>query len=134
MMGFLDDELGDRERREFLERCYADAELAAELAQYRRLVEITNSMRLREPEDYEYERIFSRVAARVERHLGLVFLGVGTLIIGVWSLVEIFFSSMRMPYKIGFGIALLGASLLVSSVVRVWVRLRRLDRYQGVCR
>lgn len=134
MMGFLDDELEDQERREFLERCYADGELAAELAQYRRLVEITNSMRLREPEDFEYERIFSRVTARVERRLGLVLLGVGVLIIAVWTLVEIFFSSMRMPYKVGFGIALLGASLLVSSVVRVWVRLRRLDRYQGVCR
>lgn len=134
MMGFIDDELGDAERREFIERCYADPELARELAQYRRLAQITQSMRLREPEDYEYERFFSRVSARVERRAGLVLLGLGILVLGVFGLVELFFSDVRLPIKIGLGVSLLGASMLVSSVVRVWIKLRRLDRYQGVRR
>lgn len=134
MMGFLDDELSDEERREFIECCYSDPALAAELAAYRRLNDITNSMVLREPEDYEYERFFSRVAARVERRLGFILLGVGASVVVAFLLLELLFSDARPMLKIGFGVGLLGATLLTQSVVRVWLKLRKLDRYQGVRR
>ncbi|MFG0320399.1 MAG: anti-sigma factor family protein [Planctomycetota bacterium JB042] len=134
MMGFLDDELSDEDRRAFVERCYADPELATELAQYRRLHDITDSMVLREPEDFEYERFFSRVAARVERRLGFVLLGVGTSVTVAFLLLELFFSDAKPMLKIGVGVGLLGATLLTQSVVRVWLKLRKLDRYQGVRR
>ena len=134
MMGFLDDELSDEDRLAFTERCYADPTLAAELAKYRRLQDITDSMVLREPEDYEYERFFSRVSARIERRLGLILFGVGASVFVAGLMLELFFSAMPTELKVGMGIALLGATLLVQSVVRVWWRLRRLDRYQGVRR
>jgi len=134
MMGFLDDELSDEDRRAFMERCYGDAALAEELAKYRRLQDVTNSMVLREPEDFEYERFFSRVSARIERRLGLVMLGVGASVVMAFLMLELFFSDLRAPLKIGMGIGLLGATLLVQSVVRVWLKLRKLDRYQGVRR
>lgn len=134
MMGFLDDELSDEERRAFVERCYADPALAAELAEYRRLHDITSSMVLREPEDYEYERFFSRVAARIERRLGFLLLGVGASVVVAFLLLELFFSEAKPMLKIGAGVGLLGATLLTQSVVRVWLSLRKLDRYQGVRR
>lgn len=134
MMGFLDDELDDTSRRSFLEQCYSDPELAAELAQYRRLNDITDSMRLREPEDFEYERFFARVSARIERRLAFTFLLVGGAILVAFGLVELFLSSLAPLFKVGCAATLVGAILLISSVLRAWLRVRRLDRYQGVRR
>jgi len=134
MMGFLDDELDDSARLAFVERCYADPELAAELAKYRRLNEITNSMRLREPEDFEYERFFARLSARLERRLGLTLLFLGGTLLAAGCVVALFLSSFPPLIKIGCGISLAGTILLISSVVRAWVRVRRLDRYLGVRR
>lgn len=134
MMAFLDDELDEEQRNDFREKVNADPELAAELASYTRLVQITNSMTLREPEDYEYERFFARLSSRVERRLGFALLGLGAMIIASFAIVETLFSNLSLGFKLGVGIVLFGAILLVSSVVRVWIRLRRLDRYQGVKR
>lgn len=134
MMGFLDDELDGAARRSFIERCYADPELAAELAQYRRLNEIADSMRLREPEDYEYERFFARISARIERRLAFTLLFLGLALLTCWALVGLFLSSCSPVVKTGAALTLFGAALLVSSVARAWLRVRRLDRYQGVRR
>lgn len=134
MMGFLDDELDEESRRRFVARCYADPELAAELAQYRRLCDITQSMRLREPEDYEYERLFARVAARIERRVALLLLALGPALLLAFATEELLVSAAHPVVKIGFVATLTGALLLVVSVARAWLRTRRLDRYQGVRR
>ncbi|MFH0945303.1 MAG: hypothetical protein V2A76_08915 [Planctomycetota bacterium] len=134
MMGFLDDELDDRARLEFVEQCYADPELAAELAKYRNLNDITNSMRLREPEDYEYERFFAKISARLERRLGFTLLFLGAIILTSAGLVALFLSSFSTPVKPGAGLTLIGGVLLVFSVARAWLRIRQLDRYRGVKR
>lgn len=133
MMGFLDDELGDQARLEFVEQCYADPELAAELAKYRNLSDITNSMKLREPEDYEYERFFARISARLERRLGFTLLFLGAIILTCAGLVALFHSSFSL-IKLGAGLTLIGGVLLVYSVTRAWLRIRKLDRYRGVKR
>ena len=134
MMGFIDNELDDPSRLRFVEQCYADPELAVELAKYRKLNDITNSMKLREPEDFEYERFFSRISARIERRLGFTLLFLGATSLAVGGLVTLFLSSFSPLIKIGCGVTLIGAVLLVSSVVRAWLRVRRLDRYLGVRR
>lgn len=134
MMAFIDDELSDEDRRAFIERCFADPELAEELARYRRLAEIASSMQLREPEDYEYERFFARLSARLERRLGFALLAAGLVILlgaGLWALVC---STLPLGVKVGAAVSLCGLALLVSSVARMRLRLRRLDRYQGVRR
>lgn len=134
MMAFLDDELSLEDRRSFIERCYADPELAAELANFRRIGQITNSMRLREPEDFEYERFFAQVSARVERRMGFVFLAIGLIILGIAVLHTLVTADLPLPIKIGAVLALMGLGLLITSVCRMRLRLARLDRYQGVRR
>ena len=134
MMGFIDDELSEHLRREFIQRCYEDPELAAELAQYRRLNDITNSIVLKEPEDYEYERFFNRIGNRIERRLGFILLSLGAVVVLVSSLFAIYSSPIGTGLKIGIAIGLVGLFLVASSVLRLKKRVRRLDRYEGVQR
>jgi anti-sigma factor RsiW len=134
MMAFLDDELDEPARREFVNRCYADPQLAAELASFKKVADVASSMRLREPEDYETERFFARVSARVERGAGFVLLAAGGALVGAWSLYRIFTSGLDMTLKVGLAAGVLGFALVVLSVARLRRRTRRLDRYQGVRR
>lgn len=134
MMAFLDDELSMGDRRAFIERCYADPDLAEELAKYRKISEVADTMRLREPEDYEYERFFARVSARIERRLGFFLFGLGLVVLAVAMLQLLVTADLPLPIKIGAGLAFLGLMLLVTSVCRMRMRLARLDRYQGVKR
>lgn len=134
MMGFLDGELPPEERREFLERCWEDPELAAELAAYKKINDIADSMRLREPEDFEYERLVGRLGSQLERRLGAMLLAFGSALVVVWSLWLLFSSPFDAVFKIGAACALIGLLLYGGSELRIRRRVRRLDRYQGVRR
>lgn len=134
MMGFLDGELDEGARREFMTQLQADRELAEELAQYKRLSDVASSMRLCEPEDAELERVYAALGARIERGLGFMLIYAGATVLAGFFLYALAIADVHIAVKLGGSLLVVGAALLVASVARGHLAVRRLDRYQGVRR
>ena len=134
MMAFLDDELSSEDRLRFMEECYTDPDLAEELAGFRRVADVASSMRLREPEDHEYERLYTRVATRIERTLGWALLGLGVASLTAYGVVSLLTSALPVALRISIGLIVAGLLTLGWHVIRVRLRMRRFDRYVGVVR
>lgn len=134
MMAFLDDELPHEERLAFTRQCAVDRALATELAKYRRLHDITNSMRLREPEDHEIERFYAQLSARLERGIALWLIAAGLLGLAASCLYYLTQSALPLAIRLSLGSLSIGGCMLTWHLCRLRLRLRHLDRYHGVVR
>ncbi|MEW6745100.1 MAG: zf-HC2 domain-containing protein [Planctomycetota bacterium] len=135
MMGYLDGELSPEEEEDFLQHVKGDPELAAELTKYRNLQRITDSVRLSEPTDQEWERFWARFYNRAERQAGWLVVILGALLLIGYTAIEL----IRAPgvdilLKVGILAVVLGFALLFLNVLRGRLRTLRYDPYRGVRR
>jgi len=135
MMGYLDGELDEEHRRRFEEKLAADPELAAELARYRRLNELTGAMQFREPSDLEWQHFWNRLYNRLERRAGWIFVIAGAALVLAYGVKELIMTPRIQPLlKTGALLMLVGFALLFWSVYRGKRRIWKVDRYRGVRR
>ncbi len=134
MMAYIDDELPLAERRSFEEEAAADLELAAEVADYRELMDISRSMPLLEPQDHELSRFWARFYSRAEWRIGWVLFGLGALVLTGYGLYEMLVSGLPPVVKGAVVSVAAGAGILLWSTLRQKLRALRVDRYRGVLR
>ena len=135
MMGYLDGELDEDRRRRFERKLAEDPELAAELARYRRLQDLTGSLQFKEPSDLEWQDFWNGLYNRLEHKAGWIFLVVGALLLAVYGIEEVISSpEIRPLLKIAILSLVAGFALLLTSVYRAKQRLKKVDRYRGVRR
>ena len=109
-------------------------ELAAEAAEYRELMDMTQSMAVIEPTEQEMRRFWNRFYNRAEWRLGWVLLLAGLLVLlgqGVYLLVT---SNSGWHIKAAAVSTLVGIVVLLWNTVRLKIRTSRFDRYRGVMR
>jgi len=138
MMAALDDEIGVAERAE-LERLVAtDASIGEEWKRLSRLKEATSIMAMREPTPETWDRYWMSVYNRAERRLAWWLVGLGALVLlayWIWHVVPVLaerlFNATDVPVVIRGGLAALltGAVLLVVSVIREQLSVRKTDAY-----
>ena len=135
MMAYIDDEMAAQERTEFEEQLANDPSLAAEVAEFHRLEDITRGLQVAEPTDHEVRRFWESFYNRTEWQLGWILLAGGLLSLTGWGLFE-FLINPEVPAaaKVAGAVTLVGGLILFRSVLRVKLRAHRLDRYRGVIR
>ena len=139
MMAALDDELAGGEREE-LDRLLAEApELRREWDRLHEVKEVTSTMSLRRPPEETWEQHFESVYNRLERGLAWILLSMGTIVLAGWALwvgLEQLWSTTELPMyvKIAIFAALLGLVILLLSVIREKLFVRRTDPYKEVQR
>jgi len=111
--------------------CEACRRERAELAA---LKENLGMIRFKEPTDAELERYWSSVYNRLERAAGWVLLSAGAILLGCWGAFKLVEQLVRDPHvalavKIGVVALLFGLVVLVVSVLRERLTVRRSDRY-----
>lgn len=135
MMAYLDGELDEGRRRRFEEKLASDPALAAELAKYERLSDLTGAMHFDEPSDLEWQDFWNGLYNRLERRTGWILLLVGALFIAVYGIRELIITpEIRPLLKVGILLMLTGFGFLVVSVYRGKQRIKKVDRYHGVHR
>lgn len=135
MMGFIDGELGAEEEDRFKEHVYKCSRCAEELAGFQKLAELTDSLKLKEPADYEWERIYSSIFYKVESRVGWLFAIAGCVIVFAYLLFEICIEwEMAAWLRIGIVMAIVGFALLLVSAIRQRIRIRKYERYEAVKR
>ena len=139
MMAALDDELARGEREE-LDRLLADDPgLRSEWDRLHEVKEVTNVMSLRRPPEETWEQYFGSVYNRMERGFAWILLSMGTIVLTGWALwvgLEELWGTTELPMyvKIAIFATLLGLTVLLLSVIREKLFVRRTDPYKEIQR
>ncbi len=139
MMGYLDNELSNEQRRQFEEHLTGCSECKAELKEFRKLKDITDEVTLVEPEDKIWQDYWSGVYNRIERRVGWIVFSVAAILLAIYGgfkLIEeiITDSSVGILLKAGLLVLIAGLAILLVSVSRERLHIWQKDRYRNVRR
>ncbi|MFQ5690833.1 MAG: hypothetical protein ACE5HQ_11235 [Gemmatimonadota bacterium] len=139
MMAALDGELEDSERGELDAALRADSALREEWRRLRRLKEVTDTMSLREPSREVWDGYWAGVYRRLERGIGWILASAGAIVLvswGVWEGVREMWldRDTPLPVKAAVLALIVGLAVLLVSVIREKLFVRKEDPYKDVIR
>lgn len=135
MMGYIDGELNAEQEATFKNHVYQCSTCAEELTQYQKLASLTDSLKLTEPADYEWERIYKSLSYKIESKGGWFFVIVGTAIVFGYLLYELCLDwEISATLRIGIVTTIVGFCLLMISAIRQRLRIKKYERYEAVKR
>jgi hypothetical protein len=139
LTAYADGELDDAERERVEDLLAENPELRAELDSIRQLTGLTDGMCLAEPEQEVWNMYWANIYNRLERGIGWILLSLGAIILlsfGVWHYFQDFLLDSEVPLLIrtGVSVAALGAIVLLVSVLRERLFIRKRERYKEIMR
>jgi predicted anti-sigma-YlaC factor YlaD len=138
-MAYLDNELNEEQKRAFEEHLAGCRDCTRDLAQFRKLKEMTDCVAFVEPEDRVWEQYWGNIYNRVERGTGWILFSVAAIALLLYGGFQIIESLIRDPglgtlLKIGLLALLGGVVILFVSVLRERIFFWSRDRYRDVRR
>jgi hypothetical protein len=139
MMGYLDSELNDEQKRRFEQHVSGCPECAGELEEFKRLKAITDEVTLVEPEDRIWQDYWGGIYNRIERGAGWIVFSVAAVLLTIYcgfrAIEEIIRDpKVEMVFKAGLLALLVGLAILFVSVLRERIYFWKRDRYKDVRR
>ncbi len=137
LAGYVDGELTDAEKLEFERELSHSAELRAELEEFMKLKEVTDSMRYADIPDQVWDSYWESLYKKTERGVGWIFFSVGAMIVLCFGLYEMFYGLFTDPtaplwLQIGLPVSCVGAVILLVSYARERLFARKRERYTEV--
>jgi hypothetical protein len=129
--------LSDDERRQFEQELESNAELRAELEEFKKLKKVTDHMHYADLPDEVWENYWHSIYRKTERGLGWILLSVGAMIVLCFGAYEVFSQLYADPeaplwLKIGITGVTLGAIVLLVSYGRERLFAYKRERYREV--
>jgi len=139
LMGYLDKELTDEQRRQFEEHLAGCSECRGELERFKKVKQITDEVTLVEPEDRIWQDYWSGVYNRIERGIGWIVFSVAAVLLtiyGGFKLIEAIVGDVTIGILLKAGLLALiaGLAILFVSVLRERIFIWSKDRYRNVRR
>jgi predicted anti-sigma-YlaC factor YlaD len=139
MMGYLDNELSNEQRRQFEEHLTGCSECKNELKEFRKLKAITDEVTLLEPEDRIWQDYWSSVYNRIERSVGWIIFSLAAIILIIYGGFKLIEEMIKDPnieiiFKVGLLVLIVGLAILFISVLRERLHFWQKDRYRNVRR
>jgi len=139
MMGYLDNELSNEQRRQFEEHLTGCSECKAELKEFSKLKAITDEVTLVEPEDKIWQDYWSGVYNRIERRVGWIIFSVAAILLTIYGGFKLIEEMIKDPnietmLKVGLLALIVGLAILFVSVLRERLHFWQKDRYRNVRR
>ena len=132
-MKLLDGEMSAEEKARYLEHVEGCERCAAELKDLGRVVELTNELQLRPPDEEYWDNYWGGIHRRVERGLGFIFMMLGLVGIFAFVLFKIVTSPEFLTFPgIAGALVVLGFIIVFLSVVRERYHERKTDPYREV--
>ena len=134
LTAYVDGELSSEERARF-ERHLADCpECRRELAGHAKLKEELDMLAFKEPTDVEIERYWRGIYNRLERGIGWVAFSIGAIILLCYGAFKLIEETIRDPnisvlLKVGVVAGVFGGVILLVSLLRERLTLRKVDKY-----
>lgn len=139
MMGYLDNELSNEQKRQFEEHLNGCTECKEELKEFRKLKAITDEVTLVDPEDRIWQDYWSGVYNRIERGVGWIVFSVAAILLIIYGGFKMIEEMVKDPdietiLKIGLLALIAGLAILFVSVLRERCYFWKKDRYKDVRR
>lgn len=139
LMGYLDNELTELEVVRITQHLAECLDCSRELADFRRLKEVTQEMRVFTPDDKYWNDYWSHVYNRLERKIGWILTSIGSILLisyGAYQLILTAFLNRDIPLIIRVGVLALvvGLCTLLVSVLRERIFLSKTDKYERIKR
>lgn len=139
LAGYVDGELSGEELAAFERELAANAELRAELDDFKQLKEVTDTMTYADLPDEVWDGYWASIYRKTERGLGWVIMSVSAIVLiccGAWQALSELWHSPESPLwlKIGVSGVSLGASILLVSYGRERFFAYKRERYSEVQR
>lgn len=134
-MRLLDGEMDDVEKGQYEEHVRECEYCRSELSSMGRVVEWTNELRLRTPDDEFWDGYWESVYRRSERGLGFLFVIIGVAALLLFGIVKAVTSPSFLTYEgISVTVILVGLLVIFISVARERFHESKNDPYKGVRR
>jgi len=135
---YFDGELTTDEKNEF-DSLLLDENLRNEFEEQKRVKEVLNKMKLKNPSAEVWDKYWLGVYNKVERGIAWVAVSIGFLILIIYGSIEAvekFFADTQTPGIVKFGISALviGGLILLFSVIREKLFTGTRDKYKEVQR
>lgn len=139
MMAYLDHELDEQQRRVFEDHLASCRDCTSEMAEFRRLKQMTDEVEFVEPEDRLWQQYWGGVYNRIERGIGWVLFSLAAILLiayGGFTAIEnvIKDPTVSALLKVGLLALLVGLAILFVSVLRERIYFWSKDRYRDVRR
>ncbi len=139
MMGYLDGELDEEQKAEFLAHLESCSACQAEWRSFNQLKEDTGKMKFRALPEMYWDDYWQHVYNRIERGIGWIFFSLGFIVVLSflgYELFKEFFLNQREPLilRIGVGFLLFGFIVIFVSVLREKLMVRKHDKYRRIVR
>ncbi len=139
MMGAIDHELDSAEKHEFKRLLDENPEFQKEYDEFKRLKEVTLSMKYKNPPSEVWDKYWLHVYNRIERGLAWVVLSIGAIILLIYAIFELinhllYDSDIQGFVKIGALFFIAGIIILFVSVIREKLHIFKTDPYKEVKR
>jgi predicted anti-sigma-YlaC factor YlaD len=134
-MRLLDGEMSEEEKAEYQSHVGACQDCRVELASLGRVVELTDELKLRTPDDEFWEGYWESIYRRSERSVGFFLLITGIMAVLLYGIVRAVTSPGFLSYEgISVTVILVGLVVIFMSVARERYHESKNDPYKGVKR
>jgi len=134
-MRLLDGELSHEEKAQYEEHMRECDDCCRELESLGRIVDMTNELRLRVPDDEFWDHYWSDVYRRSERGMGFLLVIAGVIAVLIFGVIKAVTSPQFLTYEgISITAILVGLLVIFISVARERYHERKNDPYRGVRR
>ena len=137
VMALLDDELDDTQISEVKDHLSSCKKCSEEYASLKKVKEVTDKMKFKKLPEFYWDDYWKHIYNRIERGLSWLLLSIGAIIVlsfAGWEFLDrlIEDSNMHPILKGGIFILTIGLMILVVSIVREKLMVRRVDKYREV--
>lgn len=139
LMKAIDGELSSEEEKAFSHFIETFEVCKKEWEELSKLNKITGGIQMKLPEQEKWEQYWSHIYNRLERRFGWILFSIGLIILmatGGFYAIHGFLGNplVPLPEKIGLAAFLLGSIVLIVSVLREKLTLRKSDKYKDLVR
>ena len=139
MMAYLDNELDQNQRQILEQHLQTCSDCSKEMAEFKKLKQITDNVTLVEPEDRIWEQYWGGVYNRIERGVGWIIFSVAAILLtiyGGFKLIEELITdpTVGLLLKVTSIFFIIGLAILFVSVLRERIYFWRKDRYKDIRR
>ena len=139
LMKAIDKELDAQEAEQFNHFISTFDECKKEWEEFSKLNTLTGGIQMKLPEPEKWEQYWSHVYNRLERGVGWILFSLGLIILiatGGFYAIQGFLANPDIPVaeKIGLSAFFLGSAILIVSVLREKLTLRKTDKYKDLVR
>lgn len=139
LMAYLDGELEDEKRSELEKHLSGCSQCRGEIEDFKKLKQITDEVRLAEPEDKIWQRYWGNIYNRTERTLGWILFSVSAILLLIYLGFKLIEQIIEDPtigtlLKAGLLVLIVGLAIMLVSVIRERIYFWKKDRYKDVRR